>query len=60
MTLYVAQNLYFLTFTTLFTAGLAGGSNINVAHELLHKENNPVDKFLGCVALGKNIYKEIK
>lgn len=33
----------------------AGGSNINVAHELLHKDNI-IDKWVGTLTLARNMY----
>jgi len=39
----------------IVVSGLAGGSNINVAHELVHK-NNRLDNILGMSTLSKNLY----
>ena len=40
----------------VFGASILAGSNINIAHELVHKENNFIDHFLGTATLAKNYY----
>jgi alkane 1-monooxygenase len=39
----------------LFVSGNLAASNINIAHELFHKDN-PIDKFLGTFTLARNFY----
>lgn len=39
----------------ILTAGYGGAANINIAHELLHK-NNIIDKLMGLSTLSKNMY----
>lgn len=43
------------SFFLVHTVGYRGASNINVAHELLHK-NNIIDKIMGITTLSKNMY----
>lgn len=46
---------YLQIFFLVLTVGYAGAGNINVAHELLHK-NNILDKLMGMTTLIKNMY----
>lgn len=39
----------------MIVCGLSAASNINVAHELIHKDNF-LDKFLGTLTLARNLY----
>lgn len=45
-------------FLAVLAAGLFGGSNINVAHELSHKIENGIDLdyMLGMITLSKALY----
>jgi alkane 1-monooxygenase len=40
----------------IFLAGLLAGTNINACHELMHKDNDPIDRLLGCLSLSKHMY----
>ena len=39
----------------IFVGGNFSGININISHELMHK-NNKLDQFLGMITLSKNLY----
>lgn len=53
---YNAYRLSYAETLLLFlSGGYSGASNINIAHELLHKDNF-IDKFLGLLTLSKNLY----
>lgn len=39
----------------LFVSSTLGASNINVSHELFHKDNK-IDKFIGTYTLARNLY----
>lgn len=40
----------------IFSAGTIAASNINVSHELIHKEHNESDTWFGCLTLSRNFY----
>lgn len=46
---------YLQIFFTIYAVGSSMSGNINIAHELMHK-NNFLDKFLGMTTLIKNMY----
>ena len=52
---HISEMSYLQILFLAISAGYAGGSNINIAHELLHK-NNLLDKFMGLSTLSKNMY----
>lgn len=45
----------FDTLGTIFICGNLAASNINIAHELFHKDDI-LDKTLGTLTLGRNLY----
>jgi len=51
----IANMSYLQIIFLVLSAGYSGSSNINIAHELLHK-NNILDKFMGLSTLSKNMY----
>lgn len=63
---FLFNGLHFLTTHTelslirvvfiIFGTGTFGSLNINAAHELIHKEDNLIDAFLGNCTLIRNLY----
>ncbi len=49
------EKSYFNIIGSLIVVGFLAGSNINVSHELIHKEDK-LDQFLGTLTLFKNLY----
>lgn len=50
-----AHMSYLEILVTVYAVGFNMAGNINLAHELMHKNNN-LDKFLGMTTLSKNMY----
>ena len=50
-----AHMSYLQILVTVYAVGFNMAGNINLAHELMHK-NNALDKFLGMTTLSKNMY----
>jgi alkane 1-monooxygenase len=47
---------WFKVIGCIFSGAVTAASNINVAHELFHKEHSDVDSFFGCLTMSRNLY----